>query len=113
MSTQEDSKSLEMRVVELENRLKALQPEITSFSLDEVNTYYKVSRGLIFRPPTKCIFECSPCINECAPGLPCDPVQISTSLLNYARLARVADVLSEKVLTQLTEEVTQNVALKG
>jgi hypothetical protein len=104
MSPPEKTKSLEMRVVELENRLQNLQPEPASFSPEDVKAYDRVSSALrIYK-----------CINECICGpCNCDIGWITHSLVNYARFAQVAGVLSKEVVAQLTQEVAQNVGRPG
>ena len=102
MATSDKTTTLEMRVVELENRLNALQPASAGFTDDELKTYFKLSSAFV--KPWKCINECS-----CGP-CNCDPVWVTASLVNYARFAQMAGLLSEKSVVQLTEEVAQKLA---
>ncbi len=98
--------TLEVRIVELENQMKAMRPASAIIAENDLEVYWNLVSK--WKPPYRCI-------NECAPGLPCDcsPVLVATSLINQARLAHVAGVLDEKTLAQVTEKVQAAVGRMG
>ncbi len=105
MSHPETTKTLEMRVVELENRLKALQPGPVDLSPEELKVYNKVSAT---------IAKYYRCINECICGpCNCDPIWVSASLINSIRLAQMAGVVSPELANTVTKDVAHNVAQLG
>jgi hypothetical protein len=103
MSEPEKVKALQMRIVELENAVKDLQPVYEAFTPDELKAYDRVSSVL----GSQVLLKCWKCINECSCGpCNCDRFSLAASLVSMARIAQLAGVLSEKSVAALTKEVT-------
>ncbi len=99
-------KALELRIVNLENQLKALQPSAFGpISDDDLAVYWNLIRK--WKPP-------KPCINECVCGpCMCDPVLVGKSLIAQARLAQLAGVLTKDAVTKLTAQVNEAIEIGG
>jgi hypothetical protein len=105
MSEQEKVKALHMRIVELENAVKDLQPPQASFSEADLKAYDRVSSVL----GSQVLLRCYKCINECSCGpCNCDRFSLAASLVSMARIAQLSRVLSPESVARLTTELTQN-----
>jgi len=82
MADEDRIKALEMRIVELESKLKTLQPglEIESISDDDFGTYQKVGSALGW------IYFCT---TECRPILLCRALS-AAALAKVARFTEIA-----------------------
>jgi hypothetical protein len=89
MQELDKTKDLELRIVELENRLQEKDSQLSNIIIK------------------RCINECGPC-GPCA----CDRLTVAASVLNMARFAELTGLFTTEFTNELVEKTTQGLTKK-